>query len=50
MDTGAEAAKAVRERVSTVLVASARRGRDIERVLADLYALLERERRERENG
>lgn len=46
MNMGASAVKAVRERTSSVLLASVRRGRDIGPVLADLYLLLEREQKE----
>lgn len=46
MSMGASAAKAVRERTSSVLLASIRRGRDIRPVLADLYVLLDQEQKE----
>jgi hypothetical protein len=47
VETGHEAAKAVKERASSVLTFSAKSGRDISALLADLYAILSREERER---
>jgi hypothetical protein len=45
MSAGESAAKAVRERSSSVLLSSVKRGRDIRPVLADLYVLLDREQK-----
>jgi hypothetical protein len=50
MEPGLVAAKAVRERAASVLLSSARQGRDVTAVLAALYAILDREEKGRDNG